>query len=146
MEPSDNFKNIKREFFSLRNGVIADSLRKLYPPKTIIYGLNVPQFMEMSKRYPQNIDLGLELWEDANCRDSRLFSFYILSPTEINKDLAKEMIKNVRSIEEAEFLAFRILRHLPFSQEFLKELLQEKIEDPIISYCVSMFKKNLDQI
>ena len=146
MQLQDIILDIKRDFYSFRNGIVSDAIRKLYPPKTMILGLNVPQFIELAKKYPKDLKLGLELWKDKTCRESRLFSLYILPPEEVDYETAKEMIKEVNSTEEAEFLAFKILRRLPFATELLEEIIKEEISQPLPSYCISMFKKNLDQI
>ncbi|MCH5241034.1 MAG: hypothetical protein J1F67_01230 [Muribaculaceae bacterium] len=135
--------DIKKNFFSLRNGIIADSLRKLYPTGKIIYGLNVPQFMQLAKKYPKDVTLGLNLWDDKGCRESRLFSLYLIPPSELEKGNAKSMLLDVDSTEEAEFLPFRLLRHLPYARELYEELEAEQITDPLPSYCLGMFKKNL---
>ena len=139
-------KNIKKDFFSLRNGVIAQTLCKLYPEGKIIYGLNVPQFIDLAKKYPKSLSLGLKLWEDKNYRDSRLFALYLLPPSEIDKDTARKMVMDVESSEIAEFLPFRLLRHLPYAAELCKELSEIKYSDKLVNYCIKMFQKNLDQI
>ena len=139
-------REIKKDFFSLRNGIIAESIKKLYPEGKIIFGLNVPQFMELSKKYPKNMDLGFSLWKDKKCRESRLLSLYIIPLEELDKEIAKSMIRDVESIEEADFLSFRVLRNLPYAQELYKEISSEDQPSESSSYCVSMFKKNLDQL
>ena len=123
---------------------MADSIRKLYPAGKVIYGLNVPQFMELARKYTKDLNLGLTLWEDKGCRESRLFSLYLIPTKELGKDKAIAMIKNVESVEEAEFLAFRILRHLPYANQLYDEISKEYFSSSIISHCITMFKKNLD--
>ena len=144
MENLENIlKVIKKDFFCYRNGAIADSLRKLYRPGTIIYGLIVPQFIEISQKYPKDLELGMALWEDKNIRESRLLALYILPPYELDKENVKKMILDVESVEEAEFLAFRILRHLPYAKDLYEEIAQLPIEGTFPLYCLKMFKSNL---
>lgn len=146
MNNIDLINGIKRDFFSFRNGIVADALKKLYPEGTKIYGLNVSQFIELAKKYPHEISLGKELLTDKNCRESRLFSLYILPHEQIDKSYAKMMIQNVVSTEEAEFLAFKILRHLPYASDLYQEMILDEtlVDNPL--YAVNMLKKNLDQI
>ena len=139
------FKEVKKDFFALRNGVIADAIRKLYEPGATIYGLTVEQFLQLAKKYPKDLEFGLKLWNDQNTRESRLFALYVIPAASLDKATAKRMIHEVGSIEEAEFLAFKILRHLPFAKELFIEVSQEQIDSNYTSYCISMFKKNLDQ-
>lgn len=139
-------KEIKKDFYAFRNGIVSESLRKLYSPGKMIYGLTVPQFMEIAKKYPKDMELAIKLWGDKKCRESRLFSLYILPYEQLNKENASQMIKDVESSEEAEFLAFKILRQLPFALELYEELAAESITEPMPAYCMEMFKKNLNQI
>lgn len=138
--------NIKRDFFIFRNGIIANSLKKLYSDDKIIIGLNAPQFMELAKKYPKNLDLGLALWKEKNNRESRLFSLYIIPSEKLDKETAKSMIYDVESCEEAEFLSFKLLKHLQFGKELYEELSKENECSPMSCYCLNMLKKNLDQI
>ena len=142
----EEFKQIKKEFYCLRNGIISEHLNKIYHPGKLVFGLNAPQFMELSQKYPKNLDLGKKLWKDKNCRESRILALYLIPPKEIEKKEVIDMIKEVESVEEAEFLAFRILRHIPYSKELYEQISNENLTDPMVTYCISMFKKNIDQI
>lgn len=138
-------KEIKKDFFRFRNGILADKLRKIYPADKMIYGLTVIELMKIAKDYPHDLNLGLELWKDKNNRESRLLALYIIPPEEIDKETVKGMINDVESSEEAEFLAFKILRHLPFANELYMDI-SSSGRSPSSAYCVEMFRKNLDQI
>ena len=48
MSDFNPLQNIKRRFFALRNGVIADTLRRAGSPFKIIFGLNLPQLAEIA--------------------------------------------------------------------------------------------------
>ena len=138
-------KEIKKDFFRFRNGIVAGSLKNLYEPGTMIFGLMQPQLMEISKKYPKDLELGLKLWADKTSRESRLFSLYILPPSLLDKQTAINIFLDVRNIEEADFLAFKILRHLPFAKELYKELESLKMSQPA-EYCLKMFKKNMEAL
>ena len=140
------YKKIKRDFFSLRNGILADSLKKSYSQDKIIFGLNAPQFMDLAKFYPKNLELAGTLWNDKQCRESRILSLYLMPSEIIDKTAVINMIKDVDSYEEAEIMAFRLLRHLPFAKALYDELSSESLPSPYSVYCMQMFKRNLDQI
>lgn len=141
---NETLSQIRKDFYVFRNGTVAESLKNLYPSSILIFGLNVPQFMELATKYPKDKELAKLLWEDISCRESRLLSLYILPPTEVDLELASKMIEEVRSMEEAEFLSFRILRHLSFAKE-----LSKKYDDSIDSlssfsiHALNMLKKAL---
>lgn len=136
-------KDIKQDFFRFRNGMVAQQLKNLYPAGTLIYGLNVPQFVELSQKYPKDKEIGLSLWNDKSSRESRLLALYILPPQELSIKIVQQMILEVRSSEEAEFLAFKILRHLQDAEILLDQITNIEIEDKTVLYCVHMFQKNL---
>lgn len=138
-------QDIKKDFYRYRNGMVAGIMKKYSPSGKLIYGLNVPQFLEMSKNYPHDMELGLKLWENKNCRESRLFALYILPTEQLSKDQARDMFLDVETSEEAEFLAFRILRKLPFAKELFTELSLEPSLSKYPAYCLLMFEKNLNQ-
>lgn len=136
-------KKIEQDFFRYRNGMLADQLRKFYKPGKLIYGLNVPQFNELAKNYTPDLNLGIKLWENNKSREARLFSFYLIPPTSLSLETAKEMILNVESFEEADLLTFKLLRHFPHSRKLLEEVTEIPSSSPIIDYCINMLKKNL---
>ena len=43
-------QEIKKEFFTFRNGFLADTLRKAGMPYAVIFGLNVPQLGDIARR------------------------------------------------------------------------------------------------
>lgn len=139
-------QEIKKDFFSYRNGILADNLRKLYPENTFIFGLMVHQLLEISKKYPKNLELALKLWNEGRSRESRLIALYLFPIEEVTKEMAKFLFEDVKSMEEADLLSFKILRHVEFAQELFDELTNENISEPIPQYCFEMFKKNLNYI
>lgn len=149
MTPEDiaiTIKEIKREFFSFRNGIIADSLKKIYGTEKIIFGLNVPQLIELSKKFPQNKELGLALWNDNTSRETRLFALYVIPPAELTHEEAILMTLGIENNEQAELLAFKILRRVSEAHLLLQKLSAMNISDSKVSYCIKMFERNLDQI
>ena len=147
MENNDyTISQIKKEFYRFRNGLLAESLKKLPDAKKIIFGLNVPQFMELSQKFPKDFNLAMQLWMDKDCRESRLLSLYLLPVTLVDTDTAQKLILEVENAEEAEFLAFRILRKIKNAREIYSIITRaEELKGPP-AYCITMFKKNLDQI
>ena len=59
MEFKEQIRQIKSDFFSLRNGEIADTLRKAGSPYKIIFGLQMPQLEQIAK-HNQGIVLNLQ--------------------------------------------------------------------------------------
>jgi hypothetical protein len=81
---TETIKEIKHYFMTYRNGIVADTLRSAgMTCYRIIFGLNVPQLAEVSRRYQQSIELAQALWADKGVRESRLLAAYIFPPQEI---------------------------------------------------------------
>lgn len=104
-------QKIKQEFYTYRNGAVADTLRKTGWPHAIIFGLNVPQLAAIGSAAGRDRNLGLELWSDTAVRESRLLAAYIL-PTDMSLTEVEEICSGVLTREEADMLAFRWLRHV----------------------------------
>lgn len=138
---------IRKDFYAFRNGIVADALKELYPKDTLIFGLTVPQFLEIAKKYPKNKQLASLLWNTKNIREMRLLSLYLFPIEEISKPEACELIKDVQSTEEAEFLSFRVLRHLSFAPELVNDFqnASNSHSSPLSNYCIEMLEKNLNQ-
>ena len=139
-------QDIKKDFYRYRNGIVAESLRKLYDPDVLIFGLTVPQLMEIARKYPKDLKLGLQLWKDKKTRESRLLALYLIPVALLEKETAREMFLDIRNFEEADFLTFRILRNTSYSEELYNDLCKENLFDPNLKYGLTMFKKNLDMV
>lgn len=143
---SETVSEIKKNFYRFRNGIVADSLRVLYKPGYTIFGLNVPQFMELSRLYQHDIELALQLWNDNSSRECRLMSLYLLPTENLDRKIAEKLIKEVESTEQAEFLAFRVLRKLSYASELLRDFSEKNIKEENVRYCMEMLKRNLNHI
>ena len=145
-ELSDFQKQIRQDFYRYRNGIVADALKSLYPSGKLIFGLTAPQFMDISKKYPKDEMLGMALWNDNHSRESRLMALYILPPEKIDKEKAKTLVEQVESTEQAEFLAFRILRRLENTKDIFQELSLEEFSNSMSTYCMQMYQKNITSL
>lgn len=112
-------KEIKKEFFAFRNGIVADALRKAGMPYKVIFGLQVPQLAQIARSYEPSIELAEQLWTDKEVRESRLLAAYLFPAGEITKEKAIELMRSVQTPEESDMLAFRLLKRLPFVAELL---------------------------
>lgn len=114
-------QEIKKEFFTYRNGAVADTLRKAGMPYAVIFGLNVPQLGDIARRVADKSEerdaLGRQLWADTKVRESRLLACWVLDPVKLSQEEAAEMMAAVQTREEADILAFRLLRRLPYAEE-----------------------------
>lgn len=125
-------REIRQKFYALRNGLLADTLRKGGISHEIIFGLNVPQLSEIAREVKASssaedaetmnlLALGRELWADRKSRESRLLACWLIPAGEISGEEAMEMMKDVMTREEADILAFRLLRYHPQAREIAEK-------------------------
>lgn len=114
--------DIKKSFFTFRNGIVADTLRKAGMPYKVIFGLQIPQIAGIARSLSPSMELAEELWNDSEVRESRILASYLFPVEEINLDKALNLARDVRTQEEADMLAFRLFKRLPFADSLLSAM------------------------
>jgi 3-methyladenine DNA glycosylase AlkD len=122
-------QNIKRRFFALRNGIIADTLRKANSPHHVIFGLTIPQLVEVAQATGKNKELAQLLWDNATTRESRLIAPMLMPVEQFNVDEACSWIEQVQCVEEADLLCHRLLRHTSFALNLIDKYSDDNIAD-----------------
>lgn len=135
------FQEIKKEFFSFRNGIVAKTFLDSGYPYKHIYGLQLPELGRIARESDMPDEaLGRELWADRECRESRLLAAWFFDPNEAAMESVWEIIKDVKTREEADILAFRFLKRLPFAEELAKTPMEGAGH---ASYTIEALKRNL---
>lgn len=116
---------VKRHFFAMRNGVIADTLRKAGSPFRIIFGLNLPQIVEIAASVGQNQELAEALWANATTRESMLLAPMIADRATFTRQDTLRWIESIPAAEVADILCHRLLRHMPYARELSGSLLKD---------------------
>lgn len=117
-------QSVKREFFALRNGVIADVMRRAGSPFRIIFGLNLPQLVEIAGRIGEDAELSQLLWENRSTRCSMLLAPMIMPREGLTMGRAAELVEESPSVEVVDVLCHRLLRHLDFAENLVEELME----------------------
>lgn len=127
-------QTIKRRFFAMRNGVIADTLRRAGSPFSVIFGLNLPQLVEIASEVPAEYVSALahELWKNRTTRESMLIAPMLMPRSEVDPAMAEAMLRESPCAEVSDVLCHRLLRHLPFAVEIAKALAKEP--DDMVRY------------
>lgn len=125
----NEMQTVKRHFFALRNGVIADVLRKNGCPYRIIFGLNLPQIVETAASTPHSRELAEHLWANTTTRESLLLAPMLVDRNDFTiTDALRWILSMPESAETADVLCHRLLRHLPYAVE-IAGLLSETRRD-----------------
>ena len=102
---------IKRRFFAMRNGIIADTLRKAGLDYRMIFGLNLPQITEIAADLPKETALAEELWADRRTRESLLLAPMLYPAIGMDADTATRWMSEVPTTEVADVLCLKLLRY-----------------------------------
>lgn len=123
----NEIQNIKRKFYALRNGIVADTLRKAGDPHQIIFGLTLPQIKEVADSVGVDIALAEVLWKNKTTRESRLLAPMLYGHDAVSPEQARVMFEDVMCVEEADILCHRLLRHLPFAMGLVADYIASEI-------------------
>lgn len=115
-------KEIKHLFFTFRNGMMADTLRRYGMPHKTIFGLEIPRIAEIARGLAPSAELADALWADREVRESRLLAAYLFPVETMTEEKAVALAADVRTQEEADMLAFRLFKRLPFAARLLDRL------------------------
>jgi len=132
-ENNDNLiRNIRKEFFAFRNGIVADKLRKAGDPHPMIMGCLLVDVMSITGRMRQEIDddaclqsLAQELWRDTNSRECRLAAPMLYPATLMPLETAMQWCQSVETVEIADNLCHKLLRNLPEADTLFRQLIAQ---------------------
>ena len=90
MVDNEQIRAIKSEFFALRNGEIADRLRRAGSPYKIIFGLQLSQLDAMAARLQKSTELADVLWQNTSTRESRLLAVLVYPLDSLTRQVAAD--------------------------------------------------------
>lgn len=116
-------QDIKKEFFAYRNGIIAEQLRAAGDPHTMIMGCQLTDVIAIAEHYEKSAELAQSLWNDVNHRECRMAATMLYPTEDFDIETAVAWCQSVESVEIADVLCHRLLRHLPYAIELWKQLI-----------------------
>lgn len=125
-------QRLKRRLFAMRNGVVADSLRRAGCPRRIVFGVNLPQLNEIAAEFGPSEELADALWADTPLRESALLAPMLYPAEKLSFDKARKACESIVWTEEADILCFKLLRKTDFAPELAEEL--SASEEPLRRY------------
>ncbi|MDE5567497.1 MAG: hypothetical protein K2J12_03550 [Muribaculaceae bacterium] len=117
-----DMQTVKRNFFAMRNGVIADTLRRSGSPFRIIFGLNLPQISEIALKSPHSREMAESLWANKTTRESMLIAPMLVKQEDFTIDDARRWIADIPAEEVADVLCLKLLKHLGYAASLADEL------------------------
>lgn len=122
MVDNEQIRAIKSEFFALRNGEIADRLRRAGSPYKIIFGLQLSQLDAMAARLHKSTELADALWQNTSTRESRLLAVLVYPLDSLTRQVAADMLAQADTRELVDLLCFKLVRNLPDAEVLVGEL------------------------
>lgn len=116
-------QQIKRSFFALRNGALGEIMRRQGADYKIIFGLNIPQLVEIAKQTPKNAHLAQELWDNKTTRESQLLAPMIFPQERFTIEIARRWADSISTTEVADILCHKLLKHMDYAIAFANELM-----------------------
>ncbi len=113
---------LKRRIYAMRNGIVADALRKAGCPHRFIFGVNLPQLAEIAAETEHSVEFAETLWADNASRESMMIAPMLYPVEALTIDAARRLASGVTWSEDADILCFKLLRHAPFAAELAAEL------------------------
>ncbi|MDE5895396.1 MAG: DNA alkylation repair protein [Muribaculum intestinale] len=114
---------IKHRFYAMRNGIVADTLRRAGAEYRVIFGVNLPQLKEIASDIGYDAVLARELWANVSTRESVLLAPMIMPAEEFTIDEARRWVASAPSVEAVDVLCLRLLGRMPFAAQIAEECL-----------------------
>lgn len=116
-------QEIKHRMYALRNGAIADAMRRMGAPYRIIFGVNLPQLSSIAEEFAPSADLADELWHNDSTRESLLLAPMIYPPEQYDIEKAREWVKTIPTPEVADVLCMKLLKKMSWAPTLADELM-----------------------
>ncbi len=117
----------------MRNGIIADTLRKAGLPYRIIFGLNLPQIADIAATLPKETSLALKLWDNNSTRESMLLAPMVYPMEEFDMDTAMMFARTSPTAECMDNLCHKLLSKSPDAFE-IATMMSAPTETPMVRY------------
>lgn len=143
-------QQVKRRFFAMRNGDLAEQMRQRGASYRINFGLNLPQISDIAKQIltdnpsvssAEQAALATRLWENRTTRESMLIAPMLYPADIMTRDTAMLWASGSPNAEVSDILCHRLLRRLPCAAEIAQSLAASEV--PLHRYTALRLMMNL---
>ncbi len=120
----------------MRNGMLAEQMRRSGLDYRVNFGLNIPQIKEIaaetlasSLSSAEQLELANALWDNVNTRESRLLAPMLFPSDIMSEELAFKWLSEAQTTEIADHLCHSLLRRLTFASRIAWSLLDTNATD-----------------
>ncbi len=129
MSISGKLAEVKRLFFTYRNGIVSDVYRRSGSPYRMIFGLTLAQVADIAKGIGYDKNLAYELLHDNHVRESAMLAPMLVDPDEFCRDEVITWAKEIKSTEIADIFALKLLRKTSYLKDIVEELCHHTNDD-----------------
>ena len=122
MTSFNNMQTLKRRFFAMRNGALAENMRRQGAKYKIIFGVNLPQLIEIASETPQSVQLAQALWDNQSTRESMLIAPMLYPREEFGIDVARQWISTIPTAEVCDIFCHKLLRYKGYAVQLISEI------------------------
>lgn len=122
MTQFNRMQELKRRFFAMRNGAVADSLRQQGAPYRIIFGLNLPQLVDIAREFGPDAEMALQLRENTASRESLLVAPMLFPRKELTPEVAVEWLRGAMTTEVVDIACLKLLKYTPSPEVVIETL------------------------
>lgn len=116
---------LKRRMYAMRNGIVADSLRKAGCPFKVIFGVNLPQLAEIAADMPRTREFACQVWDNNTARESQLIAPMLMPVESFSVGDARKWISEACTDEVIDVLCLKLIRKCSFAADLASELINE---------------------
>lgn len=106
----NRMQTLKRRFFAMRNGLLADQLRHAGSKFRIIFGLNIIQLNDIARDYGHDPELAEALWANTTTRESLLLAPMLWQPDDFTSDCLMQLCTSVPDPEIADMVCHKLIK------------------------------------
>lgn len=125
-------QTLKRRFFAMRNGLLADQMRRAGSNFRIIFGLNIIQLNEIAADYGHDAEFASALWANTTTRESMLLAPMLWSVDDFNYEGAIRLCHEVTDAEVADIVCHKLLKRRDDVITIIDAIINA--EQPILRY------------
>lgn len=128
----NKMQTLKRRFFAMRNGLLADQMRRAGSPFRIIFGLNIIQLNEIAADYGHDPDFAATLWLNTTTRESMLLAPMLWHHNDFDYAGVMDLCSALPDPEVADMVCHRLLKRRTDAVLIIDALLAS--EQPLMRY------------
>lgn len=138
-EIQEILREIRKDFFAFRNGIVADKLRKAGDPHSVMMGCLLVDISAIAGRVRDSITdqeqlvaIAQELWNDSKSRECRLAAPMLFPASLMTMEKAVQWCETMETVEVADNLCHKLLRHIPDADALFRQLIAQ--DKPLVKY------------